>query len=760
MKRLMCLIMAFCLLFSLSACAASEPEAPAQKPGRWIEEEIDIPIPENAGRWEFFSHDDDDTLDVVFYNDADVVIGWVRTQDGCETWQTMDISFLDEPMRAFSNPACQLCIGQNNQVWFSLSEQTSSDETILFRAVSDWYKTSSEEEASSQEEIFYYYLQDGEAVSVPISSNDLGDDPNRNSMNHPFYPLANGDCLFDNCWVKSEGREIWRIDPSGRQVDSYTVQEEGLAYPYLATMFTAGSVSGGRIVADGIGATFIVDLNDGYTQEISAQSLPPRPNITGLSEDGSLYAISSQSIQQLKPGSTLVEELLSGQDYFFGGNTNHFSAVFPMGNYIYTVINEGRLFRYHYDENAVLENQGSLTVFSMHDDTAVRQTIAELRLTHPGLTVQYRIGDEEMEGGLTKDDLIKSLNTELLAGTGPDVLILDDMAPLDSYLESGVFTDLTDLIDTSGLYENLLGCGQYQGRQYAIPAGFGFPALLSYYDDMENRLDGVAPSETPPRLSSEPLPSYTTLTSLLTDSREQFEKDISQKMGDAGRTRQIYLLSNYWGYSRDALYFAALPDLTAPDGGRKYIKEFLEAISWMHPASDDQILSHNPYSMLAAEYLRGFPFGSYQKAEPLPSLTGKKAYCPYSIAAIPVKKTSSENAVIFLNTMLSEPVQSQLLSISVYGYHTADSAVSYIPLRESALKNHHFSNVPSFVSSALLPAVKQLDTPVILNASRAEAFNKIVIDYLQGVLSLDEAADAILEDSSREDTLSALEREK
>ena len=41
----------------------------------------------------------------------------------------------------------------------------------------------------------------------------------------------------------------------------------------------------------------------------------------------------------------------------------------------------------------------------------------------------------------TEQDYIKALNTELLAGTGPDVLVLDGL-PIASYIQKGVLAEL------------------------------------------------------------------------------------------------------------------------------------------------------------------------------------------------------------------------------------------------------------------------------------------------------------------------------
>ena len=57
------------------------------------------------------------------------------------------------------------------------------------------------------------------------------------------------------------------------------------------------------------------------------------------------------------------------------------------------------------------------------------------------------------EDGITREDALKKLNTELLSGSGPDVLILDKM-PYDSYMEkyNQIYGEKIDEIRNGGYH--------------------------------------------------------------------------------------------------------------------------------------------------------------------------------------------------------------------------------------------------------------------------------------------------------------------
>lgn len=81
--------------------------------------------------------------------------------------------------------------------------------------------------------------------------------------------------------------------------------------------------------------------------------------------------------------------------------------------------------------------------------------------------------------GATTEDVIRALNTEILNGSGPDILVLDDL-PAQSYAEKGVLLDL-NAVDglLEGVLPNLTTAQTYGDSIYQIPAQFTIPVIVS-----------------------------------------------------------------------------------------------------------------------------------------------------------------------------------------------------------------------------------------------------------------------------------------
>ncbi|MBE5963049.1 MAG: carbohydrate ABC transporter substrate-binding protein [Lachnospiraceae bacterium] len=82
-------------------------------------------------------------------------------------------------------------------------------------------------------------------------------------------------------------------------------------------------------------------------------------------------------------------------------------------------------------------------------------------------------------------DVIRALNTELLAGNGADILILDGL-PIESYQKKGVLKELSDFVKEAEKEQNLLSNivegYEEDGKIYGIPLRFEVPI---YYGDKD-----------------------------------------------------------------------------------------------------------------------------------------------------------------------------------------------------------------------------------------------------------------------------------
>ncbi|CDA78754.1 ABC transporter substrate-binding protein [Negativibacillus massiliensis] len=117
-----------------------------------------------------------------------------------------------------------------------------------------------------------------------------------------------------------------------------------------------------------------------------------------------------------------------------------------------------------------------LTVFSLKDYPILRQAISEYQTQNPNVKVTLQIPSVE---GATTEDVIRALNTEILNGSGPDILVLDDL-PAQSYAEKGVLLDLNSVDGLlEGVLPNLTTAQTHGDSIYQIPAQFTIPVIVS-----------------------------------------------------------------------------------------------------------------------------------------------------------------------------------------------------------------------------------------------------------------------------------------
>ena len=138
------------------------------------------------------------------------------------------------------------------------------------------------------------------------------------------------------------------------------------------------------------------------------------------------------------------------------------------------------LYKYTYDPSLPSRPDEQITVYSLYDDYAVRQMGAMFQKSHPEIYVAYEFGISG-EDAVTSSDAIRTLNTEIMAGNGPDIIMMDGL-PVASYVEKGLLMDIKDVVDKvsaeSGLFDNVARTYETDGKLYAIPAAFTMPVII------------------------------------------------------------------------------------------------------------------------------------------------------------------------------------------------------------------------------------------------------------------------------------------
>lgn len=223
-------------------------------------------------------------------------------------------------------------------------------------------------------------------------------------------------------------------------------------------------------------------------------------NYTGMDTlDGgeSIYCLSGGGLYHYKFGGSVMEQLIDGSMNSLGTPDFYPMAMAMLDGQNLLVASYGTsdtgniiIYKYTYSADAPAKPDKELKMYSLYDNEVIREAINCFRKEHSDLYVNYQVALSE-DNGMTVSDVLKTLTTEIMAGNGPDVLLLDGM-PIQTYIEKGVLKDLGPLIKDAGgsYFENIINAYQdEQGQLCAVPSRFLVPMIQAgskYYTPGEN----------------------------------------------------------------------------------------------------------------------------------------------------------------------------------------------------------------------------------------------------------------------------------
>lgn len=157
------------------------------------------------------------------------------------------------------------------------------------------------------------------------------------------------------------------------------------------------------------------------------------------------------------------------------------------------------LTEYVYDPEIPLAAETVLKIYSVYDNATVKQAAAMYTRLHPEVLVEVEIGIpyEELETA-DLNTVLQRLNTKLLAGEGPDILVLDGL-DTDSFIEKGLLADISDIVtpmsEDGTILKNIAeGYTDETGAVYRIPLKIGLKLLIGRTIDAKEAgtIEGMA----------------------------------------------------------------------------------------------------------------------------------------------------------------------------------------------------------------------------------------------------------------------------
>ncbi len=198
-------------------------------------------------------------------------------------------------------------------------------------------------------------------------------------------------------------------------------------------------------------------------------------------EEGVIYIAGKKGLHRHAIGGDVMEQIIDGSLCTFSNPSYEIVAMAMLEDNVFlTLFTDGRLVRYVYDPDVSTVPADRLKVYSLKENDTIRQAVALFMTAYPNVVVEYEVGIEE-GSSVTREDALKKLNTKIMAGEGPDVLILDDM-PIGSYIEKGMLMDLSTILGSlSGeeeVFDSVMQAMKKDDKVYAMPCEIQIPVMM------------------------------------------------------------------------------------------------------------------------------------------------------------------------------------------------------------------------------------------------------------------------------------------
>lgn len=201
-------------------------------------------------------------------------------------------------------------------------------------------------------------------------------------------------------------------------------------------------------------------------------------------EEGSIIYVNHEGLFYHRAQGSVNEQLINGQLVSLGDGSMDFYGVVAVDESNYLVagsdsLSTPRIYRYTYDPEAAAVPEKQLKVYALEDSSVLQQAITHFQKQNPDVFVKKIIGLSGGDG-ITAEDALRTLSTDIMAGNGPDVLVLDGI-PVESYIEKGILADISDLVEeiegSEGLFENVKNAYIRDKGIFEMPARFYFAAV-------------------------------------------------------------------------------------------------------------------------------------------------------------------------------------------------------------------------------------------------------------------------------------------
>lgn len=203
-------------------------------------------------------------------------------------------------------------------------------------------------------------------------------------------------------------------------------------------------------------------------------------------ENNSIYIACSEGIFRYVMNGNQIEQLIDGTVCSLGDPSLELSSIiYSEDDTIYAAFKDGKILKYRYDPDLVTKVSSVLTIYSLEKNDTLSQTIRNFATSNRNIKIDYQVG---MRNGITYDDAMKDLTTQILSGNVPDVIMLDGI-DIDNYIDKNMLADLSEseeIWNPNGtLLDNVAKWNKKSDSIYSVACRFRIPAVGIHSEEVE-----------------------------------------------------------------------------------------------------------------------------------------------------------------------------------------------------------------------------------------------------------------------------------
>ncbi len=450
-------------------------------------------------------------------------------------------------------------------------------------------------------------------------------------------------------------------------------------------------------------------------------------------QDDDVYVCNMKGIYRAKMTGGNFQKVLDAGTYHFAKESGTLLKFFVIGDAFYVVYGEDGVSIKKYSpagEGDVVTN--FLTLYSLRNNDVILDMISEYQNMYPNIEIIYET-KEGAEGSITTADCIRALNARILAGDGPDILLMDGM-PMDSYKKKGILADLNPVLGSlkEELTPNIVSAYTQEDKIYMLPARFSVPFFLSC-DDPER---------------------YATLDALVEYSEE-----------NEGVMLPNFSYSDYF----QMLYYNYPPKLVTETGevNREEITKFLELLKRMCESEGALESAHWPATYLKGlnsssvfakgqidlafvNLLGGFSLGTYPSAIEMRGgqmVPNGDLFFPNTLFAINNLSSKPKLAASFLQFAFSYDMQERYVGSSGFPIHEkALDELAELDMSNYCLYDGEITlqDAGKEENAKMIEYVRTVRTPFTVDASIWDIVWEAAAGYLNGKSGISESVESIV----------------